>query len=90
MLYFIVSFQQSSIHAVRSFSASFPARRGSMATALALGNHGNPSKLKSNSAKTQEKRSTNPDLPDADERVPKRRLLRNNTVEKKNGQVADN
>uniref|UniRef100_A0AAR5Q5U4 Uncharacterized protein n=1 Tax=Dendroctonus ponderosae TaxID=77166 RepID=A0AAR5Q5U4_DENPD len=79
-----VSFQQSSIHAVRSFSASFPARRSSMATALSLGNHANPSKLKANSAKTQEKRSTNPDSPDADERVPKRRLLRNNTVEKKN------
>ncbi|CAG9761314.1 unnamed protein product [Ceutorhynchus assimilis] len=73
-----VSFQQSSIHAVRSFSASFPARRGSMATALTLGTNG------TSTTKThQEKRGTNPSSPDSDERVPKRRLVRSNTEESK-------
>ncbi|XP_066151131.1 uncharacterized protein [Euwallacea fornicatus] len=79
-----VSFQQSSIHAVRSFSASFPARRGSMGTALTL-----PLKTKqSNAGKSQEKRGTNPGSPDADERVAKRRLLRNNTEGLKHSSAA--
>ncbi|XP_050314991.1 triadin isoform X2 [Anthonomus grandis grandis] len=73
-----VSFQQSSIHAVRSFSASFPARRASMAAALST--HPN---TKNGPQKGQEKRGTNPGSPDADERVPKRRLLRSNTEESK-------
>ncbi|KAJ8919763.1 hypothetical protein NQ315_006292 [Exocentrus adspersus] len=76
-----VSFQQSSIHAIRSFSASFPARRGSMATALMLSN--NPkTTLHAAVAKVQEKRGTNTSTPDDDERVPKRRLLRSATQEK--------
>ncbi|KAK5642389.1 hypothetical protein RI129_008556 [Pyrocoelia pectoralis] len=64
-----VSFQQSSIYAVRSFSASFPARRGSVVTALMLNN--------SNSDKcaNQEKRATQDSSTD-DVREPKRRLLR--------------
>ncbi|KAG5868800.1 hypothetical protein JTB14_032699 [Gonioctena quinquepunctata] len=73
-----VSFQQSSIHAIRSFSASFPARRASVATALMFGNH-----LKSVTPKVQEKRSTNSTIPDDNERVPKRRLVRSNTEEPK-------
>ncbi|XP_018574893.1 uncharacterized protein LOC108913757 [Anoplophora glabripennis] len=76
-----VSFQQSSIHAIRSFSASFPGRRGSVATALMLGNN---SKTNLHSTKAQEKRSTNSNTPDDDERVPKRRLLRSDTQEKQN------
>ncbi|XP_023020126.2 uncharacterized protein [Leptinotarsa decemlineata] len=75
-----VSFQQSSIHAIRSFSASFPARRASVSAALMLGNH---SKSPAYPPKIQEKRSTNSTLPDDDERVPKRRLVRNNTEEPK-------
>ncbi|CAH1371944.1 unnamed protein product [Tenebrio molitor] len=67
-----VSFQSSSIHAIRSFSASFPARRGSMATALMLGNG-------AKNQKNQEKRATNSAVPDDDERGPKRRLVRSAT-----------
>ncbi|XP_057657472.1 uncharacterized protein LOC130894584 [Diorhabda carinulata] len=72
-----VSFQQSSIHAIRSFSASFPARRASVTAAMMLNNHLN------NSTKVQEKRSTNTSTPDDDERVPKRRLVRCNTGDTK-------
>lgn len=72
-LFFAVSFQQSSIHAVRSFSASFPARRGSIATALLLNNG---AKTGSNVLKLQEKRAPSVSTPDDDERVPKRRLVR--------------
>ncbi|XP_030750087.1 uncharacterized protein LOC115877879 [Sitophilus oryzae] len=78
-----VSFQQSSIHAVRSFSASFPARRGSVACALAPSSGNSASSTKNGPAKTQEKRSTNPSSPHSDERVPKRRLLRAKTEEAK-------
>ncbi|XP_056639348.1 uncharacterized protein LOC130446863 [Diorhabda sublineata] len=74
---FLVSFQQSSIHAIRSFSASFPARRASVTAAMMLNNHLN------NSTKVQEKRSTNTSTPDDDERVPKRRLVRCNTGDTK-------
>lgn len=77
---FSVSFQQSSIHAIRSFSASFPSRRGSMATALMLGN-GN---TKTNQ-KNHEKRATNLATPDEDDRGPKRRLVRSG-IGVKNGE----
>lgn len=54
-----------------------------MATALSMGNGtGNAAKSKT-AQKTQEKRGTNPNSPDADERVPKRRLVRSNTEENK-------
>ncbi|KAF2896782.1 hypothetical protein ILUMI_09400 [Ignelater luminosus] len=66
-----VSFQQSSIHAVRSFSASFPARRGSVATALLLNNS-----LGKTSSNSQEKRSTAETVSNDDVREPKRRLVR--------------
>ncbi|XP_050500022.1 repetitive organellar protein [Diabrotica virgifera virgifera] len=72
-----VSFQQSSIHAIRSFSASFPARRVSVTAAMMLNNSLN------SPAKVQEKRSTNSSTPDDDERVPKRRLVRSNTEDAK-------
>ncbi|KAF5273292.1 hypothetical protein FQR65_LT04714 [Abscondita terminalis] len=68
-----VSFQQSSIHAVRSFSASFPARRGSVVTTLML-NNSNFDKGP-NISTSQEKRATVESGPD-DVREPKRRLLR--------------
>ncbi|KAF5288236.1 hypothetical protein FQA39_LY04004 [Lamprigera yunnana] len=68
-----VSFQQSSIHAVRSFSASFPARRGSVVTTLMLKN------TSFNKAPmippAHEKRTTMEVTEDV--REPKRRLLRN-------------
>lgn len=66
-----MSFQQSSIHAVRSFSASFPARRGSVATALLLNNS-----LGKTSTNSQEKRGTAETIPNDDVREPKRRLVR--------------
>ncbi|CAH1101967.1 unnamed protein product [Psylliodes chrysocephalus] len=69
---FSVSFQQSSIHAIRSFSASFPARRSSVSAAMLMNNS-----LNSSSSKVLEKRSTNSTKPDDDERMPKRRLVRN-------------
>lgn len=68
-LLFLVSFQQSSIHAVRSFSASFPARRGSVATTLMLGNNA-----------TAQKDKTGIDPTDDNDRGPKRRLLRTKSV----------
>lgn len=67
--FFLVSFQQSSIHAVRSFSASFPARRGSVATTLMLGNNA-----------TSQKNKTCIDPTDNNDRGPKRRLLRTKSV----------
>lgn len=71
-----VSFQQSSIHAVRSFSASFPGRRCSMATSLFLnGNTYNQPTNNNNAQKIQEKRAPVNELED-EESVPKRRLLR--------------
>lgn len=73
--FFSVSFQQSSIHAIRSFSASFPGRRASVATAYMLGNHSKTTTAV-HAPKTQEKRATNSSQPDDDERVPKRRLVR--------------
>ncbi|KAK4877285.1 hypothetical protein RN001_009791 [Aquatica leii] len=71
-----VSFQQSSIHAVRSFSASFPARRGSVVTTLML-NNSNFDKAPNISA-VHEKRATVESSTD-DVREPKRRLLRTNS-----------
>ncbi|XP_060520937.1 uncharacterized protein LOC132698733 [Cylas formicarius] len=65
-----VTFQQSSIHAIRSFSASFPARRASMAS-LCLGNDRS---VPTAPVKTHEKRGTN-SSPPGDETVPKRRLV---------------
>lgn len=70
MFFFLVSFQQSSIHAVRSFSASFPARRGSVATALMIGN--NVQKDKSNNHSSLSA--------DDNDRGPKRRLVRTKSV----------
>lgn len=67
---FSVSFQQSSIHAIRSFSASFPGRRGSVATSLML------NKTSQSVPKNNEKRATNSTTPDDDERMAKRRLVR--------------
>ncbi|KAF7279743.1 hypothetical protein GWI33_006776 [Rhynchophorus ferrugineus] len=77
-----VSFQQSSIHAIRSFSASFPSRRSSMATALALNtSQDNDTSSRHAPTKNQEKRGTNPSSPNSEERQPKRRLLRNKNDE---------
>ncbi|KAB0796837.1 hypothetical protein PPYR_10898 [Photinus pyralis] len=64
-----VSFQQSSIYAVRSFSASFPARRGSVVTALML-NSSNSDKCANLEKRTTQETGTD------DGREPKRRLLR--------------
>lgn len=70
-----MSFQQSSIHAIRSFSASFPARRASVAAAFMLGNHSRtPTAI--HAPKMQEKRATNSNQPDDDERVAKRRVMK--------------
>ncbi|KAL1517800.1 hypothetical protein ABEB36_001523 [Hypothenemus hampei] len=74
-----VSFQQSSIYAVRSFSASFPARRGSLATAFT----NDTGKCKTTALKNQEKRATNPNSPNAEERLPKKRLLKTNRDDNK-------
>lgn len=71
---FSVSFQQSSIHAVRSFSASFPGRRCSMATTLFLNNNVHNQTV-NHVQKIQEKRAPINILED-EETVPKRRLLR--------------
>nr|XP_022908809.1 uncharacterized protein LOC111420127 [Onthophagus taurus]XP_022908810.1 uncharacterized protein LOC111420127 [Onthophagus taurus] len=66
-----VSFQQSTIHAIRSFSASFPERRKSMATALFL-NASNVARV----YQIHEKRSPINGIDDDEENVPKRRLIR--------------
>lgn len=70
----LVSFQQSSIHAVRSFSASFPGRRGSVVTSLFLNKH-QPNQTGNLVQKIQEKRAPINFLED-EENVPKRRLVR--------------
>ncbi|XP_044272453.1 uncharacterized protein LOC123016244 [Tribolium madens] len=67
-----VSFQSSTIHAIRSFSASFPGRRGSMAMALTVGNA-------VKNQKNQEKRATNSAPSEDEDRGPKRRLVRSAT-----------
>ncbi|GJQ76887.1 hypothetical protein Trydic_g15091 [Trypoxylus dichotomus] len=70
-----VSFQQSSIHAVRSFSASFPGRRCSMATSLFLNSATYNQPSNNGVQKIQEKRAPLNVLED-EESVPKRRLVR--------------
>ncbi|CAG9854758.1 unnamed protein product [Phyllotreta striolata] len=74
-----VSFQQSSIHAIRSFSASFPARRSSVSAALLMNNSLNSFATKGQ----QEKRGTNSTKFDDDERMPKRRFVRNSKEDSK-------
>lgn len=68
--FFSVSFQQSSIYAVRSFSASFPGRRCSMAAGLYHTNN-----VPSQMQKIQEKRAPVGVLED-ESNVAKRRLVK--------------
>ncbi|XP_045463109.1 uncharacterized protein LOC123672842 [Harmonia axyridis] len=72
-----VSFQQSSIHAIRSFSAGFPGRKNSMVTSMMLGGS---LKRASTVHKKPEKGITNTSTSDDEERVPKRRLLRSQSA----------
>ncbi|KAL3283765.1 hypothetical protein HHI36_017935 [Cryptolaemus montrouzieri] len=73
-----VSFQQSSIHAIRSFSAGFPGRKNSMVTSLML--NGGNSYRTNTLHKIQERRVNNVTVPEDDGRVPKRRLIRSQSA----------
>ncbi|XP_044764803.1 uncharacterized protein LOC123318757 [Coccinella septempunctata] len=72
-----VSFQQSSIHAIRSFSAGFPGRKNSIAASMMLGGN---LKRSNTVQKKQEKNVINASVTDGEERVPKRRLVRSHSA----------